>query len=259
MKKLAFLFLLFSIKSYSQSTPWETFTALLQVKNLTMSTLEKQQIKYRDNDLKKNGALDIHKLFSRKIHQEYKQNLYSLCKVNPDNTITDYILNILSINEEIIMLALNNENTDSIIIIKKTPQYKNLTQSWENTFEFKINSTHKYFNPCDLVYVGFYCTPAQKEAKEIKSLILNKDKDEIINWCLSLSPEIRCYGAIGLWHLKKRGMKLEEKEIKLMNQIKKERILIYTCNVCKGDGLMSSIWNAFYFGKKLRFPSNDRA
>lgn len=250
MKTLAIVLLLFiSFNSFSQNTSWNSFYSLLKGKNLSFANLEKHQIKYQDSD-----SLNIYKSFTRTLFETYSQNLYGLKIVNHKGKTIYYNLNIINKGNKIIVLNLSEVNNENPKIAYRNSQFDKLLQSIYLDLNFKPDTSHKYFNPSHLIFVGFNCSledSSRKELDELKRLIILKDKTEIIKWCLSLSPEIRCYGAIGLFHLKKSGIQLSNNEALLLKKIKWDKTLIHKCSGCIEGGRASSILESYNIGKKL--------
>lgn len=110
-------------------------------------------------------------------------------------------------------------------------------------------SENGLFEPDSLFLVGIACggkrvitrasyTP---KFKELLSLIESKNKEKIIEWCQSTSPEIRCYGAMGLNTLQRLDHDLSSQELKLLGRISKEETTINHCSGCTGFGYNSTV------------------
>lgn len=252
---LLLLLNLFFINAFSQDSAYEEYTHFLANPKLSIADFEKFRTQYRDKGTDIEGQIVIENIYRRTLSGEYEQHLYSFSRNLGKRKYDYYALNIISIDNQIIFSELKKLNQDTVSIQHKCQQYRDLIQNMHSNTNFKPDTTHLYFNPPHLIFVGFNCKvdgeyDVENEADSLKKLVYSKNKTEIIKWCLSLSPEIRCYGAIGLYHLQKNGVLLNDKERALLRKISKEQTSVYGCGGCVEGGYLYSVRGMYEQGKK---------
>ena len=172
------------------------------------------------------------------------------------------VLSIISLDDNIAWVGLRLGNDDSLSFKLETDIYGDLLDNFRVNYSNSIDLNHEYFDVSRLVFVGFNCNSASKFANELRELIKIGNRNEILSWCLSLNPEIRCFGAIGLFNLRRIGVKLNKKEVDLLRKISKENIRIYRCSNCYGSGsygVLSTIREVFNIEKRLSMTFKNRA
>ena len=63
-------------------------------------------------------------------------------------------------------------------------------------------------------------------------LVNANNYDQLASWLKSINPEIATYGYIGLEFLKKKGIKVENKEFQRMTKLSESEIQLNTCQGC---------------------------
>lgn len=253
---LLLLLNLFLINAFSQGAAYEECTRFLAHKKISLFDFERFRTKFRDKGTDIEGQIVIENIYRRILYKEYEQHLYSFSKNLGKRKYEYYALHIISMDNQIIFSELKKLGQDTTVSIQhKRQQYKELIQDIHSYTSFKPDTTHKYFNPPHLIFVGFNCKvdgeyDVEIEADTLKKLVQTKNKTEIIKWCLSLSPEIRCYGAIGLYHLQKNGVLLNDNERALLRRISKEQTSVYGCGGCVEGGYLHSVRGMYEQGKK---------
>ncbi|MFK7808400.1 MAG: hypothetical protein AB8F74_11415 [Saprospiraceae bacterium] len=249
MKSMSLLLVMISlslVKLYGQMTTSDL-----------MQTLESDELDYKTvlEIIKKNTALehsiDDQILFINRCtrsaikNTSYKEEYYEIKASNRG----EKILRILSVNNDLIRMHITDR--------KRSKEYEfvndKLYEKYKNDFEksyCKVNN-FSIFESDTLYRVGFLCGDggtSNYKFDELFSLMLKRDKKTIIEWCQSSSPELRCYGAIGLRTLQKIKVELSKIEKELIDQISLDETIINICHGCTNWGFNSTIKEQYEFG-----------
>lgn len=236
------LILLITLKLNAQQFEWKESKANLStgVQNYIENELfSKEGIGWR---VKENKVILFERKYSRNLNDSTIQSLYRISKCRKRRNCNKFYLQIIETENRVIYFALREQDKEDLEQEEITSEYLQLV---ENHFErFGIKSKpdiqHKYFNPIDLIIVGFGCsaggTPMPKFFETVE-LIKEKNKKELLEWCYSLIPEIRCYGAIGLKGLKEAGIKFNDSELDILEKVSNEETPVYQCSGCSGWGI----------------------
>jgi hypothetical protein len=71
-----------------------------------------------------------------------------------------------------------------------------------------------------------------EERIKLNNFVTNIDTANLISWLCSTNTEKQVYAVDGFYQLKKKGLKLTDYEIRLLNYIKKKKGDIQTCSGC---------------------------
>lgn len=236
--RLLFVFVLLLPKSYtSQSNDWENFLVLLEKENLKEKELKKSIIKIQNN-LTEEERWDCFELMNDKfLYPKYKLIEYFFCRKIDSLGVGLYHIKFYTHRKKIIKLELTNPEFPDFNISFKKNKFNDLLKLHSNKMLIEPDTLHKYFIPKDRVIVSFGCYYGGEwfqEMKDIQQFVDENNKDEILKWCTSLSPEIRTHGAVGLIWLFEKGIELTDKEIKILQSIYNENSIITTCGGCTG-------------------------
>ncbi|APY06845.1 hypothetical protein BWZ20_00385 [Winogradskyella sp. J14-2] len=150
--------------------------------------------------------------FNRMIENNLNQESSELWLVG-----SSYNLNIIkSSDNELVYLKLTDNN-----------EQKTLFERIENSnFEKTAFDVYTYGTFC-----GIAGTPPDK-CQEMLDLVNANNYVQLSSWLKSINPEIATYGYIGLEFLKKKGIKIENKELQKMTELSESKIQLNTCQGC---------------------------
>lgn len=253
------LFNLFIINAFCQKTEWDSCLDFFKKQNLSYRDFERFHLNFKNKETTEEGQISIQNIYHRPLSADscdYEQHLFALIKDKGNRSYTRYALNIISKENKIIYIELKELDQPKPIVQNKSSEYKQFIIDNQEDNNIPADTTHEYYNPAHLIFVGFNCREdgellVENEADKLKKLIEAKNKTEILKWCCSLSPEIRCFGAIGLSYLKKNGLQLNDNELNLLEKISKEENLVYGCGGCIEGGYLHRVRDMFEKGKKL--------
>ncbi len=239
---LVFFTFLISFGSFSQVKNWIDFKEQFSDLYLTLNEVEKAI----ENFAKIDSIYidDWEYKYSSKLGKKFKNTKYIFYREINSKTQLKYCLNVQSYRREVVNLELKKVGDTNLEYRNTNDGYNTLIDKHNLKFGIKSDRKHRYFNPCNLVYVSFGCYYGGDTSPEmdiIDSLVRDTNRNEIIKWCHSLSPEIRCHGAFGLLWLKEKGITLNQEERRLLNIIRNENTIILTCSGCDGPGEFHTI------------------
>jgi len=237
---VAFSFLLLSATLHSQNKEWDNLISTLKLSELSITEFDQLMSNYSKVD-------DVKLKLERELYSIAIQRIYQI-----ENKTKDYYLNVFIKNKQIIYTDLVEQNTGDNIINKSTEDYELAIKEHFDKWNIKFNEDHKYFNPTDKVVVGFGCGFAPfppKKFYEIEELVEQNNIEELLNWCKSINPEIRCYGGMGLHYLNKKGKKTGEDGDRILKLISKDKTEMYTCSGCI-YGIRETVKKMYRKGKR---------
>lgn len=248
MKLISLLFLLSSYFVSAQNLIWNETKEQLKSEQLTLKQLEK--LLYKD---KKDYDVDSELFDYRYVYKKYIQKYVLFSVYDKGNSY--YFLNTIISNNTIIYFDLKHVDSTFSEVKYEKPAYKELVRLHNEKYAIQADASHPYFNKLNKSVLGFSCYYTKSHAQEFDELQLLIDSnniDEIRKWSHSLTPEIRCVGAIGLYYYFKEGT-LNEADTALMMQIAKEKTKIYGCEGSAEYGLIFTVAEVFlkgcdYFG-----------
>ena len=246
MKFIVLVFLLSSYLFSAQDLIWTETKEKLKSEELTLKQLEK--LLYKD---KKDYDVDIELFDYRYIHKKYIQKYVLFSIYDKGNSY--YFLNTIISKNKIIYFELRRLDSTTSEVNYQKPEYANLVQLHNDKYKIKADVNHPYFNKINKTVLGFSCFYGGSHAQEFDDLHLLLDSnnlDEIRRWSHSLTPEIRCVGAIGLFTYQQKGNTLSESDLNLMNQVAAEKTKIYGCEENSGYGLIFTIAEIYQRGRE---------
>lgn len=247
-------------QSFTQVHSWNNFCNALKASNLKLPQLER--LNMPSQNASKREPIVNNRVYTRKFHKNYVQTYYSIPRNTNQEQSKDYVLNVLSKDGKIIWLELKEENLATSEILIKKPSFEQLLKEMQKDLGINPDPNHKYFNPSRQIFVGFTCNTYEKESLELMHLVYTKNKKEILKWCSSINPEIRCYGIIGLSILKEEGTPLNAEEKHLLRKLKFDRTLVFRClNLCYSEeegAFLSTVGDTFSL-EKQRYRYKKRA
>ena len=245
MKILLFIsFLSLSLVSSAKVENWKGFLELLEKDKLRVYEIDKGL-----NELKNDGIVfptAIHSSFQEYCETtlgfktKYKILDYCFTMVNDSNQEIWCQLNVLSLRRKVVYCSLMISTDTMFKVINDKKSFDDLLKAHNKNFKIMADTSHLYYNPlyrC-VVNTGYECEGGEL-IDIIWKLIKNKNKEELMKWCHSLSPEIRCYGAIGFLSLQTNGLSLNKEEIRVLDLIKNDKTWINYCDGCDGVGCIT--------------------
>lgn len=259
---LSFILILNYTYSYSQVN-WSIYLdSLIHESNDNLLVLRKELVNSNDVILGDSTIMHNQKIYDRKLLDDYHQSLYSISVTKGSKISDQAVVSILYSENNIIWIGTRTDNDTTLVVRKQTKAYSNLLNLFKDNYSNNIDINHKYFDTCWFLFVGLNCRINNQIVYDLKNLVQAENKKELFKWCLSLNPEVRCYGAIGLFNLKKRGIELDQKEYSILKKISNDMALIHRCSPCYGNGtygVLSTIREAFHIEKFLLIDLIDRA
>ncbi len=79
---------------------------------------------------------------------------------------------------------------------------------------------------------GFDGKQIPVEARKLYQYVAREKPEPLINWLVSVDPELQTYGALGLLELKRKGIVLPAKVWELIDHLRRRDSTIYTCTGC---------------------------
>jgi hypothetical protein len=162
-----------------------------------------------------------------------------------------YFLNTVISKNKIIYFELKHVDSIASEVKYQKPEYANLITLHNEKYSIDADINHKYFSKINKSILGFACYSSGSHAQEFDDLQLLLDSnniDEIRKWSHSLTPEIRCVGAIGLFCYQQKGNALSESDLNVMSKVSEEKTKIYGCEGCMERGLIFSIAEVYQKG-----------
>ncbi len=231
----------------AQDLIWLETKEKLKSKELTLRGLEK--LLYND---KKDYDVDSELFDYRDIHKKFI-NKYVLFSIY-DRGNSYYFLNTIVRKNTIIYLELRHTDSTKSEIKYQKPMYASLIELHNEAYNIKADVNHPYFNKINKTILGFDCFSSGSHSQEYDDLQLLLDSnniEEIRKWSYSLTPEIRCVGAVGLYCYQKKGNTLTEADLVLMNQVAEEKTEIYGCEGYDEHGLIFNVAEVYKRGCKF--------
>ncbi|MEI6349328.1 MAG: hypothetical protein WCP69_15390 [Bacteroidota bacterium] len=158
---------------------------------------------------------------------------------------SDYIfrVNIIATKTQIVYYELSEKKYkkvfnksesyyDLIDKFKDEKLFDSLKISFRNIFQKELNENELFVT--DFVY-GQYCDIEGAKPigrKQIDKWIAFKNKKKLLNWLKSTNTEKQVYAVTGLFQLKKKGIKLTEKEMKIIKFVISKNGTISICLGC---------------------------
>ena len=184
--------------------------AILKADNFNFEELDSFWSKEKVSEKEPYG-LEKRTSFNRNIENNLIQESSELWLVG-----SSYNLNIIKSDNELVYLKLTDNNE------QKTPIERTENSELENT-NFDV---YTYGTFC-----GIAGTPPDK-CQSMLDLVNANNYDQLASWLKSINPEIATYGYIGLEFLKKKGIKVENKEFQRMTKLSESEIQLNTCQGC---------------------------
>lgn len=237
MKQLTFIFLLITYSLSAQQLVWEETKSKLKSEDLTYKQLER--LIYRD---KKDYDVDNELFDYRYIQKKYIQKYVLFSIYDKGNSY--YFLNTIAHKNKIIYFELKHVDSTEAEIKYQRPEYLELLEKHDEQYNITADVKHPYFNKVNKSMLGFACFYSGSHSQEFDELQLLLDSnniDEIRKWSHSLTPEIRCLGAIGLFAYQQKGNILGDSDLNVLNTIKEEKTRVYGCSGCTERGLIFTI------------------
>jgi|GEM_PF-6958542 len=234
MKKiLPFYLFMIPIIVIGQNQKLDDLLILLDEVELSTTILDNYLNEGKESPKGKNYIRSIER-WERELFGGYFQKMYRVEIYKRKRLKNHYNLNIIRKNKKIIYFSLFDFKNNKYEKEGVRQGYVDLVQLHKDRLKInsKVDIKHKYFNPGKLIMVGFGCgaggTPSESY-RLIEQLVYERDKGEVLEWCKSLMPEVRCLGAIGLKQLEYNGVELSQDEKKMMDLISQDGTLIYYC------------------------------
>ena len=184
--------------------------AILKADNFKFEELDSFWSKEKVSEKEPYG-LEKRTSFNRNIENNLIQESSELWLVG-----SSYNLNIITSDNELVYLKLTDNN-----------EQKTLIERAENS---ELENTN-----FDVYTYGTFCgiagTPPDK-CQSMLDLVNANNYDQLASWLKSINPEIATYGYIGLEFLKKKGIKVENKEFQRMTKLSESEIQLNTCQGC---------------------------
>ena len=184
--------------------------AILKADNFKFEELDSFWSKEKVSEKEPYG-LEKRTSFNRNIENNLIQESSELWLVG-----SSYNLNIIKSDNELVYLKLTDNN-----------EQKTLIERAENS---ELENTN-----FDVYTYGTFCgiagTPPDK-CQSMLDLVNANNYDQLASWLKSINPEIATYGYIGLEFLKKKGIKVENKEFQRMTKLSESEIQLNTCQGC---------------------------
>lgn len=199
------------------------------------------------------NQIDFRPIISRKIFQldNYQEIFYEIGEVNAKGNLAyPYRVRFLVQGNQLVNTTIwdvTKTIKTNVIHPKAFLQYQIDFQ----TANYKV-SDQGLFEPDTMYTVSIQCGKTTKlydKFQETLDLISSKNKDKILAWSQSTSPEIRCYGAIGLYGLKTSGHPLTKAETQWLNLISNDETIINHCSGCTNFGFSSSVKTMYQQGE----------
>jgi hypothetical protein len=184
--------------------------AILKADNFNFEKLDSFWSKEKVTE-KETYGLEKRTSFNRNIENNLIQESSELWLVG-----SSYNLNIIKSDNELVYLKLT-DNNEQKTLIKRTEN-----SELENT-NFDVYTYG--------IFCGIVGTPPDK-CQSMLDLVNANNYDQLASWLKSINPEIATYGYIGLEFLKKKGIKVENKEFQRMTKLSESEIQLNTCQGC---------------------------
>jgi hypothetical protein len=167
-------------------------------------------------------------------------------KQKASKTVLRYKLTILATKSNIVEYHLFRGES----VISKTNDYYNIkwhisdsfiNQQMFDSLQTSFNRIYKTtLNKKDLyidnIIVGLGCgesVTAPEQLSQILTIAHKKDNKAFDSWLKSANVEKQIYALIGLYFMRKEGLKITEEQQKIIEQIKNKRGKINLCRGCK--------------------------
>ncbi|WP_338811915.1 hypothetical protein V9L05_10910 [Bernardetia sp. Wsw4-3y2] len=230
-----------------------TSSLLAQVQNDVKKILASKDFiafkKYADNLSNKEKRISSHWECLRDLTNEFQEGVFIFEKSVPDKDNPSSF----SVYRFRVKLVTTDKNIAYYELSEK--KYKKVGNEWENYFEIlekfkndkafdklKISFKSIYqtdINENELFIIDFvygkHCgfagiNPTGRE--QIEEWITAKNKTELLKWLTSTNTEKQVYAVDGLFQLNKMGVRLTDKEVKIINFICHKNGTIYICGGC---------------------------
>lgn len=157
-------------------------------------------------------------------------------------TVQRYRINVLATSKEIIYYDFAEKESNGPgwddFTLNITDSFRNeilftdLKRDFIQTYGDSIsqqelfNNSNVYGSACSIIGQK----PEMREQND--AIVANKDIQLLTKWLKSANTERQVYGIDGLYQLKKKGYKLTEEQLRLINIIKNKKGSLNTCHGC---------------------------
>jgi hypothetical protein len=205
--------------------------------------------KYADNLSSRENRISSYWECLRDLTTDFQEGVFIFEKSVPNknnpaiSSVYSFSVNLITTKTTIVYYKLSEKKNkkvgtdwksyyELIDNFKDDKAFEKVKSTFKSTFQSDLNENELFVT--DFVY-GSHCGFAgvnPKGRQQIDNWVAEKNKAELLKWLKSANTEKQVYAVDGLLQLKKSGIKLTDKEKKIIKFICSKNGTLYVCSGC---------------------------